>query len=130
MPATLHDWIEEYRLAWEKRDAEAASGLFTPDATYRDNIFEDAHQGREGVSAYWQSVTAGQSDVRVRMGRPFVDGSRITVEFWTNMKVEGEDTTLGGCLLLDFNDDWLCTRLREYYAFTPGDLAPPPEWGE
>jgi hypothetical protein len=85
--------------------------------------------GREGVAEYWRSVTAGQSEVQVRMGRPFADGPRVAVEFWTTMEVEGEDTTLPGCLLLDLDDDGLCRRLREYWHFTAGRHEPPPEWG-
>jgi limonene-1,2-epoxide hydrolase len=129
MPS-MAEWVEGYRRAWEARDPEAAVALFTADATYRDNIFEDPHVGREGIEAYWRSVTAGQSDVAVRMGRPFVDGSRVAVEFWTTMKVDGEDATLSGCLLLDFDADGLCRRLREYWHFQPGIVEPPAGWGE
>jgi len=127
--ASLQEWIEGYRRAWEERDSEAAAGLFTANATYRSNIFEDAHQGREGVRSYWESVTATQSEVRVRMGRPFVDGDRVAVEFWANMKIDGEEVTLPGCLLLDFDDTWQCRRLREYWHFESGSAAPPVEWG-
>ncbi len=130
MSGTLPEWIESYRLAWENRDPDAAAALFTPEATYRDNIVEPAHQGQQGVREYWASVTASQSDVRVRMGRPFVDGLRVTVEFWTTMKVEGEPVTLPGCLLLDFTDEWRCWRLREYWHVVPGHHEPPAEWGQ
>ena len=130
MPTTLQEWVEGYRLAWENRDADAAARLFTSDGTYRSNIYDDAHEGQAGVTAYWSSVTATQGNVHVRMGRPFADGSRVAVEFWTLMDVDGEATTLAGCLLLDFADDWLCQRLREYWNFTPGTCEPPSEWGE
>ncbi|HSJ70620.1 MAG TPA: nuclear transport factor 2 family protein [Acidimicrobiia bacterium] len=129
MSGTLHDWIEGYRAAWEARDADAVIELFRPEATYRSNIFEEPHRGREGIRAYWTSVTEAQSDVTVRMGKPYVDGSRVTVEFWTNMKVSGDDVTLPGCLLLHFDDDGLCTSLHEYWHFEPGTHQPPPEWG-
>jgi hypothetical protein len=129
MAKGIEDWIEGYRLAWETADSSAVGTLFSADATYRSNIFEDAHQGREGVEAYWTSVTSAQSDVGVRMGRPFVDGSRVAVEFWTNMKVDGDEVTLPGCLLLDFDDNGLCTALREYWHFQPGSYSPPPGWG-
>jgi hypothetical protein len=126
---TLDQWIEGYKKAWEQRDPAAASGLFSPSATYRSNIFEEAHQGRQGVEAYWQSVTSSQSEVRVRMGHPFVDGSRVAVEFWTTMRVDGDEVTLPGCLLLDFDDIGLCRQLREYWHFKPGLEEPPTGWG-
>jgi hypothetical protein len=66
VPRTLDAWVEGYKLAWENRDAEAVAALFTADATYRSNIFEDAHLGRAGVKAYWESVTSSQSDVRCK----------------------------------------------------------------
>jgi limonene-1,2-epoxide hydrolase len=130
MTLTLEAWIEGYRTAWESRDSDAVITLFTPEATYRSNIFEEPHRGHDGIRAYWDSVTEAQSGVSVRMGRPFADGQRVTVEFWTNMKVAGDEVTLPGCLLLDFDESGLCTRLREYWHFEPGRHDPPPEWGE
>lgn len=130
MPTDLDEWVERYRLAWETADAVGAAALFTPDATYRSNIFEEAHQGRAGVKDYWRTVTATQSKVRVRMGRPFVDGSRVAVEWWTTMDVDGGAVTLPGCLLLEFTDDWLCRSLREYWQFADGQREPPAGWGE
>lgn len=130
MPRTLDEWVEGYRLAWVNRDPAAAAALFTPDATYRSNIFEEPYQGRDGVATYWKSVTDVQSDVGVRMGRPFVDGQRVAVEFWTTMKVNNEEVTLPGCLLLDFAEGYQCRRLREYWHYVPGRKEPPAGWGE
>ncbi len=130
MPGTVAEWVDAYRVAWETRDAEAAARLFTSDATYRDNIVEPPYQGQDGVRTYWTSVTASQGKVRVRMGRPFVDGDRVAVEFWTTMEVDGEASTIAGCLLLDFTDEWLCRRLREYWHFMQGHYEPPVEWGQ
>ncbi len=79
---TVDEWVEGYRQAWEARDPDAAAGLFTNDATYRSLIFEEPNVGTEGVADYWKSVTESQSDVTVRMGRPIVDGDRVTVEYW------------------------------------------------
>ncbi len=125
----LDDWIEGYGRAWEERDPKAAAELFSPDATYRSNIYEEPHKGRKGIESYWRSVTDSQTEVLVRMGRPFVDGSRVTVEFWTTMRVNGDPVTLAGCLLLDFDDLGLCEALREYWHFQPGLEDPPAHWG-
>lgn len=123
-------WLEAYRSAWEDRDAEAAATLFDDRATYRANIFEEPFVGREGVREYWTTVTSTQEDVRVLMGRPFVDGPRVAAEFWTTMRSEGVEITLPGCLLLDFGEDGLCTALREYWHVETGSrLEPPSVWG-
>jgi ketosteroid isomerase-like protein len=122
-------WIEGYRRAWEAADDRLVASLFTEEATYRSLIFEEPAIGPEGVAEYWRSVTASQADVTVRMGRPFVDGERVAVEWWTQMTVDGEDLTLPGCLLLTFAPDGRCSSLREYWNPMPGRLEPPPEWG-
>ena len=122
-------WVETYRQAWEEADAEKAASIFTEDATYRSAIFEEPHVGHAGIIAYWSGVTSTQTDIEVRMGRPIVDGNRVSVEFWTTMNNEGADVTLPGCLLLEFDDDGRCRRLHEYYEFAPGRLSPPEEWG-
>lgn len=130
MPTTLTGWIESYRMAWENRDPEAAAALFTPAATYRSNIFEEPHQGQDGVRAYWTQATSDQSDVEVLMGRPFGEGQRVALEFWATMKAADGELTLAGCLLLDFDDDWRCFALREYWHVGPGRSRPPTGWGE
>lgn len=124
-----NEWADAYRKAWETADPEAAAALFTDDATYRSEIFEEPHRDRSGVFEYWTGVTSAQSEVTVRMGRPFVDGQRVAVEFWTNMVVEGSPVTLAGCLLLTLDDSGLCSDLREYWHFTDGDHRPPEGWG-
>ncbi|HZD23509.1 MAG TPA: hypothetical protein VE569_08930 [Acidimicrobiia bacterium] len=63
------------------------------------------------------------------MGKPFVEGDRAVVEFWTTMRLEGKPLTLCGALLLNFDNAGLCMSLREYYSFADGYLDPPVEWG-
>lgn len=126
----IEQWVEGYRRAWEDRDSDAAAALFATGASYRDNIFEEPHHGRDGVRAYWAGVTAAQSEPRVRMGIPYVDGDRVAVEFWTTMLVAGGELTLPGCLLLRFDDDGLCVDLREYWHTLPERREPFDGWGE
>lgn len=122
-------WAEAYRIAWVSADPQAAAALFTEDATYRSNIYEEPHSHRSGIVQYWADVTSAQSEVDVRMGSPLVDGSKVTVEFWTAMKMEDEPITLAGCLLLDFDEAGLCTSLREYWNVVEGTQQPPAGWG-
>ena len=125
----LTEWIEGYRRAWEEADTDLVVSLFTEDADYRANPFAEPYHGHEGIREYWDSVTAVQRDASVRMGRPFVDGDRVAVEWWTTMISEEQEVTLPGCLLLRFETDGRCSDLREYWNFTPGRQDPFADWG-
>ena len=63
------------------------------------------------------------------MGRPIVGDERVAVEWWTLMDIDGEPSTLPGCLLLRFDDEGLCTELEEYFRYAPGRQEPPANWG-
>jgi hypothetical protein len=125
----VETWVETYRRAWEEADDELVAGLFSEDATYRSNIFEEPHLGRAGIGEYWRTVTSTQREVSVRMGRPIVDGDRAAVEWWTTMESDGSEITLPGCLLLRFDEDGRCVSLHEHWEWAEGTRRPPPEWG-
>ena len=124
MPTTAQvmAWAEAYRQAWENADTPAAVALFAEDSSYRSNIFEEPYLGRRGVEEYWSTVTATQSDVKV--------GDRVVVVFWTRRLGGGEPLTLVANLLLRFDDDGLCTDLREYWQLVPELRDPWGGWGE
>jgi hypothetical protein len=122
-------WLEAYRRAWEGADTPAAAGLFTADARYRSHPLRPAHAGRDGIADYWDRATAGQRDVRVRLGDPVVDGHRVAAEWWTTMAADGDPVTLAGCLLLTFAADGRCRDLRECWHEAGGLHDPPPDWG-
>jgi ketosteroid isomerase-like protein len=123
-------WLEGYRLAWVQRDPDAAAALFTPDAVYQEQAFQPAFVGREAIRNYWATVTATQSDIELRYGRPVVQGRKAAVEWWTNLRNDGADVTLAGEFMLTFARPGLCSSLREYWFFSEGRLSPPPGWGE
>jgi|SRR6185312_5145708 len=58
-------WFQQYDLAWEHRDAAAATALFAQSAVYREDPFEAALQGAKAIRGYWDAVARGQRDVRV-----------------------------------------------------------------
>jgi ketosteroid isomerase-like protein len=127
---TLDDWIASYGRAWEAASEELIAALFSEDATYRSSPFREPFRGREEIRAYWRRATGSQRETRVRMGRPFVDGSRVAVEWWTTMIDDGEEVTLPGCLLLRFRADGRCVDLREYWHVEGGHREPFAGWGE
>jgi hypothetical protein len=128
---TVQQWVDAYAQAWRDRDADAAAGLFSEGSLYRDHPLQAAHQGTSGVHSYWETVTATQDRVDVRMGRPIEsdDGRRAAVEFWVRMLNGGAPVTLIGILFLRFAADGRCEDLRETWFFEPSDHAPHEGWG-
>jgi hypothetical protein len=126
---TVHEWIEAYGSAWRERDAEAAASLFTEDAVYRSHPFREPDVGREAVRSYWSRVTSSQENLDLRFGRPLVEDDRAAVEFWAQMRVEGDEVTLAGILVVHFARDRRCEELREAWTIAEGRHSPPNGWG-
>jgi hypothetical protein len=128
---TVEQWVDAYAKAWRERDADAAAALFTEESSYRSHPLQEAHVGSEGVGSYWETVTATQDDVDVRMGSPIEsrDGRRAAIEFWVRMRNGGDEVTVIGILFLRFSDDGRCEDLRETWFLETGDHAPHEGWG-
>ena len=60
----LEAWLKGYGSAWLARDAAAAGRLFTADAVYHENAFEEPMRGRAAIETYWARVTADQTDIQ------------------------------------------------------------------
>jgi hypothetical protein len=129
MSMTPQQWLDAYRQAWIQRDADAAAALFTEDATYAEQPYQDAFIGRQGVRDYWGRVTATQANVVMQYGMPVTVGNRTAVEWWTTLENGGVPITLAGSFMLTFDASGLCRALREYWAFTEGTSAPKRGWG-
>ena len=133
MPTAEHahaDWLARYRRAWIEKDAEAASRLFTVDATYREQPFQPPFVGRDAIRDYWARVTASQTSVELRYGRAIIDGQRLAVEWWANLQTESGPLTLAGEFLLLFADTGECRDLREYWVLVQERRDPPIGWGD
>lgn len=126
----VEEWLELYRVAWEQADPDAAAALFTDGAVYRSSPFREPHIGQEGVREYWARATGSQSDTRVLIGRPIVEGNRVAVEWWTTYTdAEEGDGTLPGILFLRFAADGRCEELRETWNWETGTRRPHDGWG-
>ena len=104
---TIQQWVDAYADAWRERDVNAAAALFTENSSYRSHPLQEAHLGSEGVRSYWETVTATQDAVDVRMGSPVESdgGRRAAVEFWVRMRSSGDEVTLIGILVLRFAEN-------------------------
>jgi YD repeat-containing protein len=49
----VRKWLNDYVNAWKTYDPAAIGALFTEDATYRYNPFDEPVRGREAIVASW-----------------------------------------------------------------------------
>lgn len=61
--STFVAWLDAYKAAWEARDPEAATALFTADASYHEMPFDAPIEGRKDIAAYWAKAVAGQENI-------------------------------------------------------------------
>jgi hypothetical protein len=129
VPLTVADWLAEYRRAWMERDPDAAAALFTDDALYREQPYDEPFVGPAGVRDYWARATATQEAVELEYGTPVVVGDRAAVEWWVTLLKAGAEITLAGEFMLRFDEHGFCRELREYWHFAEGRRKPPAGWG-
>jgi ketosteroid isomerase-like protein len=118
------DWLKAYMHAWESYWPEAIGDLFTEDATYSFNPFDQPVIGRQAIVEAWlkdrdapgtfsanYAPIAVDGDVAVVNGRSryFKDPSRseLTKE-WDNIFV------------IEFAKDGRCRSFREWYVAPRG----------
>lgn len=59
-------WLHAYGRAWETRNPEAATALFTDDAIYQETPFDQPFYGRSGILQYWSNVPRYKEQVKFR----------------------------------------------------------------
>ena len=113
-------WMETYAKAWEKRDPELAASLFTEEATYQEDPFDEPLRGRGAIREYWEAATGFHRDVHMTWGEPIVVGELLIAEWRT--KYARLDThkqhELRGIMLIQFDGE-LAKSLHEYWLRRP-----------
>jgi len=65
--STFQTWIDTLGRAWETRSASLAADLFTDDASYAENPFDEPMHGRAAILAYWSALPREQENIRVHL---------------------------------------------------------------
>jgi ketosteroid isomerase-like protein len=90
-------WLQDYVAAWKSYDKEAIRALFSEDAIYRYNPFDEGVRGREAIVAEWldgadkpntyeaeYKPIAVEGDTAVAQGRTYyyeADGKTLRRQF-------------------------------------------------
>ncbi len=119
-------WLEDYEEAWETRDADKVTALFTDDATYQEEPYADPFEGREGIHEYWTTVTSDQQDVEFTYEILAVSGNTGIAHWRTEFtqKSSGSAVVLDGIFVLTFSAVGLCRNLKEWWHI---QVTPPEE---
>jgi len=109
--------MEDYRRAWERQDANLLLTLFTEDATYLENPFNEPLAGHHAIRDYWQRVVmTNQKDIRFRWRPVYSSGNDHSIEWeaeFTRLQ-PAQRVELRGMMFLAVSGERIA-RLREYW---------------
>jgi hypothetical protein len=115
--AVFKSWLDAYGQAWENRNPEAASALFTENGTYQITPFREPMCGRKAILEYWSEVA--RTEENVRFGYDIlVANAELNIARWTASFVRvppGLQTQLDGILLISLDGEGRCKSLQEWW---------------
>jgi SnoaL-like domain len=74
--------VENYGRTWERWDIAGFVELFSDAVLYVDHPTKNTVFGSKALTSYLTRERAEQGAVRVRMGKPIVEGDHVVGEFW------------------------------------------------
>jgi ketosteroid isomerase-like protein len=116
--AAVAAWLEAYVRAWETYDPAAIGDLFTEDAAYDADPFDDGIRGRDAIVAEWLTDRDAPGTYRAAYQPVAVDGE-TAVATGMSRYFEADGTTprtaFGNVFVLRFAPDGRCAEYREWY---------------
>ena len=117
MLAGLSEWLDAYGKAWEDRNPDAASELFTEDAVYQWGPFGRRLRGRVMIREAWAEALENQANVS--FGHEVLTASARggIARGWCSFEVPERKVReqLEGILRLAFDETGLCRSLEEWW---------------
>jgi ketosteroid isomerase-like protein len=116
-PRTFETWLDAYKAAWESRDEQAASRLFSNDAEYYWTPFDPPQRGHREIATAWKNAVAQQQDVTFTYAVIAVTGERAVAHWHTRLTSvpKGERVELDGILIAEFAEPLRCRTFREWW---------------
>lgn len=109
-------WLDDYVAAWRSYDPDAIGDLFTPDATYGFNPWDEPITGRSAIVAWWRNDQDEPGSWEASY-RPFmVEGTRALATGETRYQ---DGKAYSNMFALTFTDD-RCRSFVEWYMRHPG----------
>jgi uncharacterized protein (TIGR02246 family) len=114
-------WLDGYSQAWKTYDPEQIGALFSEDAVYFYNPFDEPVRGREAIVASWleERDEAGTYEGRYR---PVLVAGDVAVARGYSRYLDTNGTLAeeyDNLFLLRFDADGRCATYREWYMAKP-----------
>ena len=117
MLAGLSEWLDAYGSAWQARDAEAASALFTEDAVYQWGPFGRKLRGRLMIREAWAEAVEDQDNINFGYEVMSATQQGGIVRWWCSADQPSAQLRnhIEGIFRLAFDEEGLCTSLEDWW---------------
>ena len=111
-------WLQDYVSAWKSYDPAAIAALFSEDALYRYNPYDEGVRGRDAIVANWLEYRDAPNTYTAEYRPVAVDGN-IAVANGRSLYYEADGVTLkrqfDNIFVLRFDDDGRCVDFCEWF---------------
>jgi ketosteroid isomerase-like protein len=114
-------WLDGYSRAWKTYDPEQIGELFSEDAVYFDNPFDEPVRGREAIVASWLEDPDEEGTYEGRYRPVLVAGDQAVANGYSRY-LDGDGGVVkefDNLILLRFDPDGRCVEYREWYMRKP-----------
>ncbi len=117
--------VEAYGRAWQDFSGDAWVALFTEDAEYHGDPFDEPLVGHNALRSFLLESSARQRDVAFTVERHWVSGATVLAA-WHASWIERSDDTVtrrAGFLTAEVAEDGRIRRFREWWMMAPRPAA-------
>jgi ketosteroid isomerase-like protein len=116
--SSVAKWLQDYVNAWQSYDPGAIGALFSPDATYRYNPFDEPVWGRDAIVANWLEYRDAPNTYAAEYQPIAVDGNTAVANGRT-LYYEADGKTLlrqyDNIFVLRFDEEGRCMEFCEWF---------------
>ena len=115
--ATMSNWIAALGKAWEARDAETFSALFTDEADYYWTPFEAPKRGRREIAGAFTDAVSTQRGIRFGFELLDANAEYGLAHWWCAYEREttGAAVQIDGIMQVWLDRDGRCVEFREWW---------------
>jgi ketosteroid isomerase-like protein len=111
-------WLQDYVSAWKSYDPQAIGALFSEDAAYRYNPYDEPMRGRSTIVANWLENRDAPNSFAAEYRPIAVDGNTAVAQGRTvYYEADGKTVTrqFDNIFVLRFDDEGRCADFCEWF---------------